>query len=251
VRGVTDAVSIAAGAGHSCVVNRTAQILCWGRSDRGQLGATPAKMSIVIHDDVLDGAPVIEILRDGTSLRRAAWGAASPVDPGVRVVEARAKGKKSIRIEVRASSGALSEVVIPVLENEPEKRAETGIDAAPTAKPVAVDRPGGATIRAAAVVIGAVGVGALGAGAYFGLRTFDLDQRAKSQCPAAVDCNPEALEANADAKAAARLANIAVFGGLLAVGGGVALYLLAPKARTTLGPYGNASAGGAIFTTVY
>src|SRR5690606_12325658 len=36
---IDDAVEIGTGLGHGCARRRTGQVLCWGRNDRGQLGA--------------------------------------------------------------------------------------------------------------------------------------------------------------------------------------------------------------------
>src|SRR5690606_5589458 len=38
VRGLEDAVEVAAGHEHTCAVRRTGEVACWGRADRGQLG---------------------------------------------------------------------------------------------------------------------------------------------------------------------------------------------------------------------
>lgn len=40
VPGITDAVSIASGSGHTCVVHKTGKVSCWGNNSNGQLGTS-------------------------------------------------------------------------------------------------------------------------------------------------------------------------------------------------------------------
>jgi len=38
VPGIEDAISVAVGSSHSCAARRSARVVCWGSTDRGQLG---------------------------------------------------------------------------------------------------------------------------------------------------------------------------------------------------------------------
>ena len=51
--------------------------------------------------------PDLEIRRDGAVVPRAAWGSATPVDPGVHTFEEQAPGRKSRRVDVVVDPGAV------------------------------------------------------------------------------------------------------------------------------------------------
>jgi len=195
------------------------------------------------------GEPTLEIIRDGVPLGRAAWNTASPVDPGAHVVEVRAKGKKPAHIELAVASGRVSELVVPVLEPAPAPR-----EAAPVVGPPSGPEPRageGTAMRTTGVVVGSIGLAAIGAGVYFGARALTLSNRAQAECPSGTSCASEALEHNADASSAARISNVAVIGGAVMLGGGVLVYLLAPRAKTTVVPYAGATGGGAMVTSSF
>ena len=201
------------------------------------------RVAVMVPEATSKGAPAIEIARDGNVLGRAAWGAASPVDPGTHVITASAPGKKPVRFEVHAVRGRIVEVTIPALEDESPR-----IEPAPSS-PDTTPSPG-RTMRVAGVSLGVVGVVALGVGGYFGLRALSLSNEARGECDDA-GCSPDSLRTNDDARSAAQIANIAVIGGLAAATGGVLLYLLAPKASqgAVISPYAGPGAAGASFQT--
>jgi hypothetical protein len=214
-----------------------------------------ARVAIVVPDATSAGAPGLEIVRDGSVLGRAAWGTASPLEPGAHTVVARAPGKKSVRVEVTAMRGRTVDVVIPALDDA-ASRAEN---------PHAAENPGsgstsandaqtsaGRPLRITGVALGGAGLAAIGVGAYFGLRAVSLSRDAEAGC-ASDGCAPDALRTNDQAKSAARVANFTVMGGAAALGGGVLLYLLAPKTttRTALVPYGGVGSAGASLSTTF
>ena len=62
VVGISDAIAISAGAGHSCALHQTGSISCWGRNRKGQLGDgtggsendySPVPVSVVSIDDAI------------------------------------------------------------------------------------------------------------------------------------------------------------------------------------------------------
>jgi len=57
----------------------------------------------------------LEVKLDGLVLRRAAWGVATPVDPGAHVVEANAPGRAPWSIQVTALASQKKTVDVPVL----------------------------------------------------------------------------------------------------------------------------------------
>src|SRR5262249_28271827 len=62
----------------------------------------------------------LEIKRDGTTVGRALWGTAIPVDPGSHVVQVTAPGKKPWQTTAKVEGDKASVVVtIPPLEDEP------------------------------------------------------------------------------------------------------------------------------------
>ncbi|HWO09490.1 MAG TPA: hypothetical protein VNN80_08420, partial [Polyangiaceae bacterium] len=81
----------------------------------------------------------LELKRDGAPVPSSLWGVPTPVDPGVRKVEATAPGKKPLVLEARAEgSGATAKIVIPPLEDAPAAppaAAVTPAAAAPPATP--------------------------------------------------------------------------------------------------------------------
>lgn len=206
-------------------------------------------MSIVVPEAIRLGEPTLEIVRDGVPLGRAAWNTASPVDPGAHVVEVRAKGKKPARIELSIASGRVSEIVVPVLESAPAPREPAAV-VSPAGSELRTTHEG-AAMRTTGVVVGSIGLAAIGTGIYFGARALTLSNRAQSECPSGTSCTSEALEHNADASSSARISNVAVIGGAVMLGGGVLVYLLAPRAKTTVVPYAGATGGGAVLTSSF
>ena len=212
-----------------------------------------ARVAVVVPEATAKGAPGVEIARDGNVLDRAAWGAASPVDPGAHIVTANAPGKKPVRLEVVAARGRTVEVVVSALEDERGGTAPVELRVAPPTEVVSdTPRSTGKIMRITGVTLGAVGVVAIGIGGYFGLRAVSLSNEARSECDDA-GCSAESLQKNDDARSAAQIANITVVGGLAAVGGGILLYVLAPKAlqRTAISPYAGPGTAGASFHRVF
>lgn len=208
------------------------------------------RVAIVVPAATAAGAPSLEIVRDGKPLGRAAWGTASPVDPGAHVVEARAPGKKPVRIDVTATRGRIVDVVIPALEDasaEASSPASGGSESASGGT-----RSPGRPLRIAGIGLGAAGLVAIGVGGYFGVRAIGLSHDAQGAC-ATDGCSPEALRTNDEARSAARIANFTVAGGAVALGGGILLYVLAPKAasRTVVTPYAGPGAAGASLNTTF
>lgn len=62
VSGLTDAIDIAAGAGHSCAIRDGGQVVCWGKNDVGQLGnGTTDPSNVPVDVPGLDDAVQISI----------------------------------------------------------------------------------------------------------------------------------------------------------------------------------------------
>ena len=172
----------------------------------------------------------LEIKRDGTAIRRAAWGTAMPVDPGDHIVEAFALGKIPWKQTVTVGGKAETKTIsVPVLDNAPV--APTPTTRAPAgqmpASFVEVKRP----INPAAWVAYSIGAVGVGVGTYFGIRAMSDQQVADENCPAD-KCNPEGLSANSSG---IKSANIATVGfGVGALGIGLGTFLLLSRGTTTV-----------------
>jgi hypothetical protein len=179
--------------------------------------------------------PGLEVRRDGIVTAEAAWGTAVPVDPGEHVVEASAPGKQRSRSTVKI--GPKSDRVtlsIPVLEDETIATQPAAV--VPPARSAEVPAVDGAATEAAGsgrrttgFVVGGVGVAALGVGAFFGVRAITKSSEAKSLCSSDACTNPDAVSINGDAKTAARVADVVIGAGLVAVVAGAYLVLSSPK----------------------
>jgi hypothetical protein len=84
---------------------------------QGALESKLSRLTTVVAPSA--DVPNLAIIRDGVSLPRAAWGTATPVDPGNHVIELRAPGKIARRLEVAVGpNGETQSVTIAPLENE-------------------------------------------------------------------------------------------------------------------------------------
>ncbi len=145
--------------------------------------------------------PGLEIRRDGAVLGRPSWGTEVPVDPGTRVIEARAPGKRtwSTRIAVPATA-TVTVVTIPKLEDAPPGETPAPADGATPAGNAAAPQPGmetstsgsssGAGQRVVALGLGGVGVVGLAVGTFFLLRYEAKNSDAEKVCPTSTECEP-------------------------------------------------------------
>ncbi len=172
--------------------------------------------------------PGLELRLNDAPVPSASWNVALPVDPGSTQLEARAPGKKPLRIQLTIADGPASQVAeIQALADAPAP-APSEHALAPD-RPVAVPATGSAQ-RAVGYVVSAVGVVALAAGGFFGYRAYSANKRSKGDCRAddSNACTPAGASLREDAKTAGALSTVAtVSGGALLVGG-ITLVLTAP-----------------------
>ncbi len=206
-----------------------------------------ARIAIVVPEKTLSSAPNIEVLRDGAPLASAAWGTSAPIDPGTHVVEAKATGKKTVRIELKITAGRSTEVVLPPLADEapPPPKSEPQAPIMTTTN----EAPRGGAMRASGLALGLLGLASMGVGVWFGVHAFRWSDEAKLSC--ANGCSDEALAKNQEAKDAARVSNIAIGAGAGAVAAGALLYLLAPKKAPLVTPYVESAGAGAAMRTTF
>lgn len=201
---------------------------------RARVAALESKLSRLVID-VPSSARVegLELKRDGIVTAQVVWGTAVPVDPGDHVVEASAPGKKRwssvVKVGPKADRVTLS---IPSLEDETVVARPAPI--VPAVRPSephedTAAQNAGSGKKTIGFVVGGVGIAALGVGAFFGVRAITKSNEAKSLCATDVCTNQDAVSINADAKNAARVADVVVGAGLLAVAVGAYLVLSSPK----------------------
>jgi hypothetical protein len=184
--------------------------------------------------------PKMEVLIDGVSLREAAWGLASPFDPGNHEVEGRAPGYETFHSSFNLlDNGDHAEIRIPQLV------------ALPVAKDATV---GGAAHgqRTAGIILLASGGAALAAGAVFG--TFAISKRSESNrfCTTDTDCTSQGVSLNKTAITYSWVSTATIGAGAIAAALGIYLVLTdrekaPPKTATSLAPWlGLGSAGAAL-----
>jgi hypothetical protein len=182
----------------------------------------PTLSRLVIQVTEATDLPDLEIKRDGSVIRRAAWGTAMPVDPGEHWVEVAAPGKLAWRHSVTVGAKADTKtIIVPALENAPTP-PPTLVAATPsTASPeqrVAKPSPAGWV----ALGFGAAG---LGVGTYFGLRALSQQKEADKFCDANGCSTANGATQNSDAIKSANLSTVGFSIGLVGVAVGTVLLL--------------------------
>jgi len=165
----------------------------------------------------------LRIQINGARLASERLGAASPVDPGVYVIEASAPGKETWRTQRQVLSGALVEVVVPPLEALQKPKAE---------KAAAQPAPGSPMSgRALAIALGAVGIAGIGVGAAFGIDAMvkrDASNKS-SHCDPNSFCDPTGYDLRKDAQRSGTISTITFAVGAAALAGGAILFFALPS----------------------
>jgi hypothetical protein len=216
-----------------------------GRADREEAARKsmqdlePKLSKLTIEVDATTAAvPGLVVKRDTLTVGSAAWGAASPVDPGEHVVEATAPGKQTWKGAVTIGPNADAQIVkVPPLIDDPSQ-ATAVPEAPPAAQPTALatPQPGQDTsatvqsspLRTAGIVVGAAGVVALGVGGYFGLsaKSLNEDSKAAGHCGVGNDCDEFGLGKRNDAVSAATTSTILFIAGGVLAATGVTLFIV-------------------------
>lgn len=213
-----------------------------GQGSRAEAGAAraaalePKLSKLTVHVDPKNEMPGFELVRDGQVVSRGMFGVAVPVDPGEHRLEARAPGylpwTGSARVGLEKDSASISVPELRVDTSQPAEPASApSAVAAPTASPRAPEHDASPSSpqRTAGLVVGGVGVVALGIGGYFGLSALGKKNDAEEQCPSNRCGDEDGVDLNDEAKSAATLSNVFVFGGAALAATGVVLYLTAPS----------------------
>lgn len=188
--------------------------------------------------------PGFRLTRDDVPVGEAQWGESVPVDPGARVLRARAEGRKDWTAKVEIPTGP-NEVTVDVPELQIDAQAaETPKD---EKKVRFDDAPGGDGQRTLGLVVGGVGIAGLVVGGAFGLVSMSKNDEADAECkpPDHKLCTQKGLDAGEAATQAGNVSTIAfIAGGALALGGAV-LWLTAPSGGTSVGVMPSAGPRGA------
>jgi tetratricopeptide (TPR) repeat protein len=233
------------------------------QSDREQLARDEAsaiepkltRLIIEVSPEVAE-VPGVEVTRDGAVVPQGLWGVPAPVDPGVRMIDVTAPGKKPFHMEARAEGvGATAKIVISALEDDPNAGAAVPVASAtpdPTSAPIdTAPADSGSSPGSVQRIIGYVAAGAgvvlLGVGGVLTLKSKSENDDAKAICPdfPEGECDSDDVDDHEllVKKAKASQLNSFVFYGLGGVGviTGAVLILTAPKgekkaARVTVTP---------------
>jgi len=188
-----------------------------------------AKLTLIVPPS-LRSLPKLEVRRDGVLLGAGLYDAAIAVDPGARKIDVIAAGKKNWSKEVNvAAEDAKASLRLPETLEDAPLVIGAGADVTRPSDQAAND---GDTQRIVGLVVGGVGVVALGVGGVFGLqaKSKNDDSNADGHCRGN-DCDRVGTNLRNDARDAATISTIGVIGGLALIGGGVAVFLTAPRAK--------------------
>lgn len=179
-------------------------------------GAAPAGLLVKI--DHVD----IDVAQLGTPV---------PIDPGDHNVEASAPNKLPWSREIKLVDGESVSVAIPTLDDAP-----VAPPPAPVAPPATKAEEGGTSpLKIAAIGVGGLGVVGLALGGVFGGIALGHASTAREHCVPPRPCDGEGLAARDDARSTADVSTIALIAGGALLAGGVVLWLVAPKTRSTTG----------------
>ena len=192
----------------------------------------------------------LSILRDGAPLVDAAWGVATPIDPGTHVIEVTAPGHRSWRNELSVPAEKSALVVdVPLLEEEPPPAPVAPVVATP---PVAIPAPApatpapppaaparaatapvdpllGSSRRLTALAVGGLGVVGFGVGGFLGVSAQSSFSDSKDLCNDGGYCTPDGTKLRSSAKTKALVATVTTSLGAIAFVTAAVLWFTAPS----------------------
>jgi hypothetical protein len=189
--------------------------------------------------DVKDPPPQLELSLSGTSIPRASWGSAIPVDPGWLLLEAVAPGYATMRHYVNVPARPGQNVTFELPPVVPEAAPLPVRTERPPSTPARwVERPArrgddsGAATRAVGVTLGAIGVAGLATGGVLAVLAARRNHQSLEHCPEDPRrCTSRGLELRDQAGRYADYATLsAALGGVL-VASGLIVYVVAPDAK--------------------
>jgi hypothetical protein len=169
---------------------------------------------------VEDTGPV-DVQRDGAPVAKETVGAPAAVDPGEHVVVVTAPGKKKFERRVAVAAGETQTVTVPKLEDETKAPPPPGEEANP-----------GGTQRTVGVIVAIAGLVAVGTATGLALAAQSRFDDASSHCYRGA-CDADGIDARKSGLNLSNASTILFVGGGAAILSGAALWLLAPRAKTT------------------
>jgi serine/threonine-protein kinase len=219
-----------------------------GRDRAQKLEPLLSRLTIQVAPETQQLAGLTVDQKDKT-VQPALFNVPVPTDPGEYTITASAPGYESWTgsITVPERAGRVS-IAIPALKKSSEPEKSSAASPAPAAAATSPNQ-GAANIdqgtslgatstvdtqassqRTMGLVVGAAGLVGVGFGTYFGLRAMSKNGDAEDLCSTGFFCDDPRGPGFADeARNAATAANIAFGVGLVALAGGVVLYLTAPS----------------------
>ena len=202
----------------------------FAQKNRDRLDPLLSKMTIVVPPEVkVDG---MKVTRDGQVVEPVALGVAIAIDPGKHVIEATAPRKLAFHTEVTVDDAHKN------VEVKVEKLAEAPMQWARGNQPQIVEKvvevPSAITpIRIGGIVLGSLGIASVIVGSALGLVANDKYQGAlKNNCGGDPNaCTPVGVTNGAAAHDMANVATGLFVGGLIAVAGGVTLFIVGAPSR--------------------
>jgi tetratricopeptide (TPR) repeat protein len=202
-----------------------------GRSDRQEFALQriaeiePQLAFLTIHVPAAARTAGMTVKVGNVTLGEGSWGTALPVDPGPLQIVASAPHHREFRTELSIEPRARKRVEIAALEAIPEPDSAAG-----AALDGRADRTsaGPSSRRTWGLALGAAGVVSIAVGSYFGIRAIDKRSESDAFCPND-QCQAQGVTLNEQARLSARLANVGI--GIGAVAVGAAFYLILTSER--------------------
>lgn len=195
----------------------------------GEIAKQRERVAKVVIRTQFQGA-VVKV--DGVEVGKTPLAEDLVLNAGVHVVAAAAEGHRPWEMRLELAGGDRRNLEVAL---EPEG---TPADASSVAQGALAGQTGqragtpaaepGKTRRMVAYVVGGVGLGALAVGSVFGVRALTKRRDSDAECPSG-QCSQAGVDLNNQAKTAARVADVTIGVGLVAVG--VATYLLLTAAK--------------------
>lgn len=205
-----------------------------------------SRIKIVVPPEARMADLVVKV--DGETKNEVLWSGV-PVDPGTRVVEASAPGKKSVSMKVKIDDeGVLQNVTIPALADAPVAVAPP--PAAGTDMRELEEYASNRAKRTTGFVVAGIGLATLTAGAVFGVAAIINDGNAQDCTAPCYIGSSEAVAADQATNRALTFANISnvtiPLGAVATVIGAYLVLSAGPSSRkaATLAPYGTHGGGG-------
>ena len=171
----------------------------------------------------------LRVSANGLPRNEGTWDVFLPVDPGDIVVVATAPGRRESRVTVHVAEGQQQNVeLLPLAALAPPP--------APPPAPLPAPPPTehASLLRPVGVGVGLLGLAAIGVGSYFGVHAIGKWNDSNATCPGTTCSNSTGVSLASDAQSAARIADVTLAAGAVAVVTGVVLYFLGAPATVTV-----------------